>query len=392
VAACIGQAARGAGGGKVKKGLDALPTKTHFALGAMAHGLIHGWVQQNHDGLPQKAGFPQECINEIHGSWFDPSNPVVLFSGNLKSDAHPWMREDAETADLVIVVGTSLGGLNADQVANKTAQRSWNNLPWMPDGEGGALGTVMINLQQTQHDGLTSLRLFSPTDTVLSRVLVKLGIADVTPCKCGKTFCREENGYMYRDPRDYTDVHRWDLLLPETPDSANKLPPKPAQFPEDPVVIVPYDADGNKSTKVQMQLDLRNGARVKITSGHNIQGARQPSYMHIGASTPYRRPSAFGGQTMQNGPGHGTVQKCSAHRCSYLLNIEGTNMELGVWWLAAAKHGRLKKLPIVNLEPQVWEASLDASPGNSGGDDECPVCEGTGLLLGNNCPLCEAHG
>ncbi len=40
-------------------------------------GLLHGWVQQNHDGLPQKAGFPQERINEIHGSWYDPGNPVA---------------------------------------------------------------------------------------------------------------------------------------------------------------------------------------------------------------------------------------------------------------------------------------------------------------------------
>ena len=40
-------------------------------------GLLHGWVQQNHDGLPQKAGFPQERINEIHGSWYDPGNPAT---------------------------------------------------------------------------------------------------------------------------------------------------------------------------------------------------------------------------------------------------------------------------------------------------------------------------
>merc|ERR1711977_738063 len=116
-------------------------------------------VQQNHDGLPQKAGFPQENINEIHGSWFDPSNPVVLYSGSLKSDSYPWMRHDADTADLVIVVGTSLGGLNADQLAIKTARRS--------TASNGALGTVMINLQQTEQDGKASLRMFGTTDTVL---------------------------------------------------------------------------------------------------------------------------------------------------------------------------------------------------------------------------------
>jgi transcription initiation factor IIF auxiliary subunit len=138
VAAGIGQAARGkAVGGK---STDALPTFTHYALGALSsHGLLHEWVQQNHDGLPQKAGFPQEKINEIHGSWYDPSNPVVKYSGNLKHDAFPRMIKSAETADLVLVLGTSLGGLNADQVATETARRSLN---------GHALGSVIINLQQ----------------------------------------------------------------------------------------------------------------------------------------------------------------------------------------------------------------------------------------------------
>ena len=33
---------------------------THRVLAALQKaGLLHGWIQQNHDGLPQKAGFPQ---------------------------------------------------------------------------------------------------------------------------------------------------------------------------------------------------------------------------------------------------------------------------------------------------------------------------------------------
>ena len=36
---------------------DALPTFTHRALAALRHrGLLADWVQQNHDGLPQKSG------------------------------------------------------------------------------------------------------------------------------------------------------------------------------------------------------------------------------------------------------------------------------------------------------------------------------------------------
>ena len=44
--------------------LCAQPTKGHRILVALYHaGLIKGWVQQNHDGLPQKAGFPQSALN-----------------------------------------------------------------------------------------------------------------------------------------------------------------------------------------------------------------------------------------------------------------------------------------------------------------------------------------
>ena len=37
----------------------------------LASCVLHRLVQQNHDGLPQKAGVQQELMNEIHGSWFD---------------------------------------------------------------------------------------------------------------------------------------------------------------------------------------------------------------------------------------------------------------------------------------------------------------------------------
>jgi len=122
VAAGIGQAARGAASGQIT--VEARPTFTHLALGLLAReGFIHSWEQQNHDGLPQKAGVPQELVNEIHGSWYDPSNPVVKYSGTLKNNNYEWMQRDATEADLVLVLGTSLGGLNADQIATNCAER-----------------------------------------------------------------------------------------------------------------------------------------------------------------------------------------------------------------------------------------------------------------------------
>ena len=45
---------------------DAEPTPAHFVLARMGEvGLLKGgWVQQNHDGLPQKAGFSQVRIEK----------------------------------------------------------------------------------------------------------------------------------------------------------------------------------------------------------------------------------------------------------------------------------------------------------------------------------------
>jgi len=133
-------------------------------------------VQQNHDGLPQKAGFPQEeKICEIHGSWYDPSNPVVKYSGSLKGQEYEWLERETATADLVLVLGTrftSLGGLSADSLATECAARTLDGTSSQRgggrgrDGRGGrgrSLGMACVNLHQTAQDGAMSLRVFVPT-------------------------------------------------------------------------------------------------------------------------------------------------------------------------------------------------------------------------------------
>merc|ERR1712078_397048 len=96
---------------------EAQPTFTHRALVALHEaGLVRYWVQQNHDGLPQKAGLPQSAINEIHGAWYDPSNPVVAMNGSLRSDLFKEMLEWEEKTDLTLSMGTSMCGMNSDRV------------------------------------------------------------------------------------------------------------------------------------------------------------------------------------------------------------------------------------------------------------------------------------
>merc|ERR1719352_1397219 len=130
----------------------------------------------------------------------------------------------------------------------------------------------MINLQQTEQDGKASLRVFGQSDEVLKRLLKEFGMS----------------------PRGIN-------LKPATFDLAV------------PRVLVPYDQDGRRSETARMWLDLRDGAKVKLTEGHNVQGAQQPVYMHIGADKPY----TYRGRTMKNGPGHGRVVKRRDATVSY---------------------------------------------------------------------------
>merc|ERR1719431_1401897 len=259
-----------ANGGKNKRGgcsTDAQPTLTHRALAALqAEGLVHSWIQQNHDGLPQKAGYPQEDIVEIHGSWYDPSNPVVCYDGNLKQEYFQRIEGGADSADLVLVLGTSLSGLNSDRVAKDPAKRSLH---------GKSLGTVIINLQQTQQDGISSLRIFSPTDQVFSALLDKLGLA-LKPCPSVRPSSR---------------------------------------------VLIPYDKTGKYSPTQSMWLDLSPGVAIR-----------------------YRDT------LRQAGPGHGKVVSYSNTQGGWVLEVEGVQMLLGGWWLAAAARGKLGFVPVINIE------------------------------------------
>jgi NAD-dependent SIR2 family protein deacetylase len=153
--------------------LKAEPTYAHRALAAMEKkGLLKHWVQQNHDGLAQKAGYPKEKLNEIHGSWFDIKNPVVLMDDNVRSDLYEWLLEWEQKADLTIAMGSSLCGMNADRMAATPARKA---------ADGLALGLVIANLQRTQYDGRASVRVFAKCDDFMRLLAQKLKLKVVMP-------------------------------------------------------------------------------------------------------------------------------------------------------------------------------------------------------------------
>ena len=70
----------------------ARPTKAHYVITELIKkDHVKHWLQQNHDGLAQKSGCPMSKVNEIHGSWYDKSNPVVKMNQSLKTENYEQM-------------------------------------------------------------------------------------------------------------------------------------------------------------------------------------------------------------------------------------------------------------------------------------------------------------
>lgn len=206
---------------------NAVPSPAHLLLSALVRaGLVQTWVTLSCDGLAQKAGCPQEAVLEVHGSWYDPSNPVLRKGGTIRPDIRERLREEEETADLVVVVGSSLTG--SHPLVTKTSTRA---------SRGESLGSVIINLQETREDPGATLRLFSHSDTVAALLARRLNIAVREP-----------------DIRSNIQHRAW----------------------------VNYSKEGVRTEpEGGMFLDLRPGQEVRLNNIHNWQNSRQPGVEHI---------------------------------------------------------------------------------------------------------------
>ena len=287
--------------------IDSSPTYAHKALNALhSKGLLGGgWVQQNHDALAQKSGFPQEEINEIHGSWFDPSNPVVPMDGSLRRDNCLRLNETKSNADLVLVMGTSLSGVAADQlVLDVGHRRKWeaekegNALSAIAEDEEeteasvpAALGVVIVNVQQTRLDHLASLRIFASCDEVMKLLSLELGL---------------------QVPHDPQKRDRRGGGLSPANDVWSSLPYNPCTG----------HARPSNAEEADTTLDLRAGQRVKL---------------------------AFGNAPMAKEGTEGVVSGKTDQGHYKIAFDDGETRVLGTWMLEAARRGKLARLPVVNV-------------------------------------------
>eukprot|EP00618_Florenciella_parvula_P007099 CAMPEP_0119478302 /NCGR_PEP_ID=MMETSP1344-20130328/8102_1 /TAXON_ID=236787 /ORGANISM="Florenciella parvula, Strain CCMP2471" /LENGTH=495 /DNA_ID=CAMNT_0007512465 /DNA_START=93 /DNA_END=1580 /DNA_ORIENTATION=+ len=316
---------------RVKDWKDARPTLTHRVLTGMYEaGYLKHWIQQNHDSLPQKAGYPQSCLNEIHGSLHDPGNPVVPYEGSLRDDLYAWLHHWQERNDLCLALGTSMSGFNCDSVPEAAAQKFLQQ----PDAVNGMhKGLVIVNLQRTPYDEVSSLRIYAKVDTVMPLLAEALGIADtVRPMDHAHVFSPAEGSVVEAG----SDM----FIVPFSSEAGEHQG---------------SSASGGKADTAQTPntvWDLRPGSWVKLTGG------------------PYE--GEFGQVVGKNAAGHWRLRFSNCEHPSFPgARMKPFSLWLGNWWVEEATRGKGicpgGKIPFVAATPAEAEAAAAAAGGGQPG-------------------------
>mmetsp|Transcript_127674 Transcript_127674/g.248828 ORF Transcript_127674/g.248828 Transcript_127674/m.248828 type:complete len:449 (-) Transcript_127674:286-1632(-) len=270
----------------------AKPNLGHQVVAAMAQaGLLWRIVQQNHDGLLQKAGVPQRLVNAIHGCWFDPGNPVVKFNEYLRQDLSRDVDRIEDEADLVLVLGSSLAGMSTDRIVKSCAARG-------TDASTGKFGSVIVSVQRTPHDAECSLRIFATIDRVMALLAAELNInmdAEIKP-----------------------------------PAELNHQSLGPDMF------LIPYDSNGlllktneDKGAAPRRILDLRQSSELLVATGNDkgqravVVGKHPEGHYKLNVE----RSEAYGGVTAVR--------------------------YLGTWWIQSAVAGDVPQMPVVTVDESV---------------------------------------
>jgi len=232
------------------------------------------------------------------GAWWDISNPVVAMSGTLRSDLWDWMEEWQDKADLTLCMGTSLVGMSADACVEDVARR------YVDENEG--YGAVIVGLQRTQYDEISSLRFYCKIDLMMSLLAKELNV-----------------------------------IVPEYKTYEPKI--NPENIITKHVYKVPYNKNGKLTSfkKDMIVLDLRKDQKMVTMAGpgkgfKGIVVDMFPDTNHYSISTRRMR---------QGHPDHGVKKR------TYYL---------GSWWIETLTEGKWDFLPLMNREPVLqtdWESN-----------------------------------
>merc|ERR1711865_477385 len=93
-------------------------------------------------------------------------NQVKMMDDSLRQDLLTWLCAWAEHATMCVALGTSLCGMNADQVPQAVSERF---------AQSSGEGLVIIGLQRTVYDDVASLRIWGLCGEVMRLVAKELG-------------------------------------------------------------------------------------------------------------------------------------------------------------------------------------------------------------------------
>ena len=214
-----------------------------------------------------------------------------MMAGQLRGDLFDWLLEWENDSDLLLVLGTSLSGMNADRMVSSSSKRA---------ARGEGFGAVIVSLQRTPMDSKSSLRFFATIDQVLGLLAEELQLSTTVNPSC-------------------------EMVIPE------------GRQPEPDVFLIPYDEDGNRRDDCLgenpdlskfMRLDLREDAVVHITTGQ-FQGDK-------GVVMSKHEEGHFRIQFRHNIGKGGKIFMAPMLRT------------LGWWWVDSATRGEMLHIPVVS--------------------------------------------
>mmetsp|Transcript_8805 Transcript_8805/g.10531 ORF Transcript_8805/g.10531 Transcript_8805/m.10531 type:complete len:425 (-) Transcript_8805:82-1356(-) len=262
---------------------------------------IAAWIEQNQNGFAQKAGMSQGKLTEIHGSRYDPSNPLVKKFGEARPDLCRTIEDECDKVDLCLALGTSLYGKSSDRIAILTGRKAEKKVK-------NIIGTVVINPCRTGHDNLSCLRIYASVDTVFRKLMERLKLPLGSELHC--CFKRHNN-------------------------SSNNAFCRKESF------RLPYAKDGtrlmNSKTQGLMLLNLSVGSELRVTDG-----AHKGEIVKVVS----REKAGHWQLQLTTGPHVGEIKY------------------LGLWWVQEASYGRVQKLPLVNKDPE-FQPHLSPGCGNN---------------------------